>query len=227
MSGAPAVAAIGHVVFDLDGTLVDSREDLTAGVNFVLTRHGRDPLSVAAVTEHVGDGARALIERVLATEAAAALPQALDDFLVYYRAHCLDRTRLYPGVEAALRGLVDAGLAVSVLTNKPGALAIQILDGLGLGDTFLEVLGGDTLATRKPHPAGLTRLAQNAGVPVAATLLVGDSPVDLATAQAAGAAFCGVAWGFAPGRLEAAAPAMVVDTPREIVALVRQRSTPS
>jgi len=218
LRGLTPLAAIAHVAFDLDGTLVDSRADLAAAVNHVRIHRGLAPLDVATVTGFVGDGAAKLVGRALGP--AATDEAAVAHFLGYYHEHCLDETRLYPGMHAALGLLRSNGRSLSVLTNKPRALAERVLAGLGIDDAFIDVVGGDSLPTRKPNPRGLWRVAARAAVPIERTLLVGDSPVDLDTATAAGSAFCGVAWGFASDRLQDRTPTYLARDARHLLALL-------
>jgi phosphoglycolate phosphatase len=212
--------AVDHVVFDLDGTLVDSRADLAAAVNHVLGRLGRPAILPQTLYGYVGDGARVLVERALGAQDAGLVDQGFELFMAHYRAHLLDATRPYPGISEMLAALGAGGVALSVLTNKPTAMSEAILGGLGLAGAFRAVLGGDSLPTRKPDPAGLERLRSLTGTPTARMLLVGDSAVDLHTARAGGVAFCGVSWGLVPAALRAAAPERVIDHPVELVGLV-------
>jgi phosphoglycolate phosphatase len=210
--------AYSHVVFDLDGTLVDSLADLTDAVNYVLARFGRPPLPAGTLAGFVGDGARKLIERALGPEGTGRLDAGLSLFVEYYGAHLLDRTRAYPGIDEMLAMLRASSVTCSVLTNKPVAMSRAILDGLGLLPSFVDVLGGDSRPSRKPDPDGLLHLARRADAPPSRVLLVGDSPIDVRTARAAGTGFCGVSWGLAPDRLRAERPDRIVDHPREVVA---------
>src|SRR5262245_60824002 len=183
MSGG--ATRIRHVVFDLDGTLIDPMGDLTSAVNQALRRLRPDvqPLSEAAVRTFVGEGAARLVARSLERSGLGTpLERALPLFFEAYGACLLETTRPYPGVEQALRAL--SGLTLDVLTNKPGGFSRTILDGLGLAPFFRRVLGGDDGPARKPDPAGLVLLMSTAGVSPAETLMVGDSPVDVATARA-------------------------------------------
>ena len=209
-----------HLVFDLDGTLVDSRADLLAAVNHVLRALGLPELLPRTLYGYVGDGARVLIERALGPAHADRVPEGLAAFMKYYGAHLLDATRAYPGIVEALDALRTRGIALSVLTNKPVAMSRAILEGLGLADRFIEVVGGDSLPVRKPDPAGIEHLRRRSGTTLARTLLVGDSPVDALTARAAGIAFSGVGWGLAPEALRAAGVERIVESPAELVALV-------
>ena len=190
-----------HVIFDLDGTLVDSAPDLATAVNRMRADFGLVPLELAVVRGYVGDGARVLVERTLGPEHADLRESGLGSFLRHYGEHLIDETRPYPGIVQLLAALAAAGLTASVLTNKPEALSRRLLEGLGLDRAFLAIVGGDTLTVKKPQPDGVRVLMKRAGTEASRTLLVGDSLVDLATARASGVAFCGVAWGFDPDRL--------------------------
>ncbi|HEY6003981.1 MAG TPA: HAD-IA family hydrolase [Anaeromyxobacter sp.] len=189
----------GLAIFDLDGTLVDSLDDLHASVNHALRALGLPLRSRQEVHGYVGEGARILLERAIAPEVHLLQP-ALAAWRAHYEVHCLDHTRPYPGLEALLAG---AGRVLAVHTNKPGALARKILAGLGLLPRFAAVIGGDE-APRKPDPTGVREIVARVGASPAETVFVGDSRVDAATARAAGVAFLAVTWGFA-SRAELAA----------------------
>jgi phosphoglycolate phosphatase len=147
------------LVFDLDGTLIDSRRDITTAVNRMRAEEGLPPLALEQVVAMVGEGARVLVERALGGQAPAArLEPALGRYLAHYRAVCLDTTRPYPGVAPLLAELA-ARFPLAVLSNKGEALSRHILAGLGLDRFFREIVGGDSLPTRKPDPAGLRRVA--------------------------------------------------------------------
>jgi phosphoglycolate phosphatase len=210
------------VVFDLDGTLIDSRDDLTAAVNHVLRSFDLPQLSSEVVVGYVGEGARRLVQRALGAAHGDRLDDGLQRFVAYYGAHLVDRTQPYPGVPEMLTALAARDVTLAVLSNKPEAMSRAILDGLGLASHFVAVLGGDSLPTRKPDPAGVQYLCRLTGTPPERVLLVGDSLVDLCTAAAAGTAFCGVAWGFAPDALRAAAPQRIIDHPQELLAVMAQ-----
>ncbi len=191
-------------VFDLDGTLADTRVDIARSVNYALSRQGLPPLEVPVVTRYVGNGARVLMERALGSRGAQAdLESALRDFLAHYREHCLDSTTLYPGVLEALRGLRGEGKWLAVLTNKPLDPTKRILEALGVLSFFHRIEGGDSAPARKPDPSGLLGIAGELGCDRSRTLVVGDSSVDVETARAAGAAAAVVVYGFgslAPGQ---------------------------
>jgi phosphoglycolate phosphatase len=191
-------------VLDLDGTLVDSLGDLHASVNHALAAVGLPPRSLEEVRGFVGEGARRLLERSVGAR-ADLLDPALEAWRVHYEAHLLDRTRPYPGIEAALRG---AGRELAVLTNKPGAMARRILEGLGLAPRFRAVVGGGE-APRKPDPGGLRALMAEAGAGPGETVLVGDSRVDVETGRAAGVRVVAVTWGLGRREELAGADALV------------------
>jgi phosphoglycolate phosphatase len=186
----------GLLVFDLDGTLVDSSLDLANAVNALLQELGGTPLAEAAIIGMVGEGASVLVRRALT---AAALdpdtPGALDRFLAHYDPHLLDHTRPYPGMVDTLAWFTGR-LPMAVLTNKPAHATELILRGLSLRVYFRNAIGGDSPHGRKPNPAGLRHLAAEAGIEPAHVLMVGDSPIDLATARNAGAQICLARYGF-------------------------------
>jgi len=184
------------VAFDLDGTLVDSHRDITDATNALLVELGAAPLSPEVVSSLVGEGAATLVRRALARAGLKPDPRlALERFLVHYDARLLATTKAYPGVSEAVSA-IRATRRVAVLTNKPGGASLRILDGLGLLDSFAEVIGGDTPHGRKPDPTGLLALVAHAGVTPLETVLVGDSPVDLATARRADTHICLARYGF-------------------------------
>jgi phosphoglycolate phosphatase len=211
------VSGVRLVVFDLDGTLVDSCRDLATGVNRALAQvaPGQPPLPDEAVRSFVGDGAAVLISRSLA-RAGLALPveTVLPVFLDCYREVLLDTTRPYPGVAEALDALRD--LLLAVLTNKPGDMSRTILDGLGLSRYFFSVVGGGDVAQKKPDPEGLRALMSAARAAPQQTVMVGDSAVDVATARAAGARVVGVTYGLAPASLDAEPPDLRIGDMREL-----------
>jgi phosphoglycolate phosphatase len=189
----------GCLLFDLDGTLVDSRADLVTGVNLMLRELGEPELTAAAVIGFVGEGARLLVERSLRASRGrdpeeGEIETALGLFVRHYREHLLDQTTLYPGVREALDEL--AGLPLAVVTNKPVELAVAMIDGLGLRGRFRVVLGGDSLPERKPSPLMLLEAARICGVAPAETFMIGDSRIDIAAGRAAGMQTGGFTSGF-------------------------------
>ncbi len=210
-----------HVVFDLDGTLIDSRADLAQAVNHMLRTLRLPQLSVETVTGYIGEGARMLVKRALGPEHEHRLEEGLTIFMAYYGAHLLEHTQLYPGIAEMLRQLKQDAVVLSVLSNKPTAMSRAILNGLGVLSLFDAVLGGDSFSTRKPDPAGLEHVRRRAGTSPHKLLVVGDSMIDLRTARAAGLDFCGVSWGFGRAGLKAAGAQRIITNPADLLAIVR------
>ena len=185
------------IVFDLDGTLVDSRRDLAESVNTLIVERGGALLPEESIGQMVGDGAAMLVRRAFAASGLAVGPDALVQFLAIYNARLLRYTRPYPGIVDVLARLEQRAV-LAVLTNKPLPATRDILTGLDLARYFPPglVRGGDGPLPRKPDPAGLLQLASKAEAPAGKTLLVGDSLVDWRTARAAAAPFCLARWGF-------------------------------
>jgi phosphoglycolate phosphatase len=218
------------LVFDLDGTLIDSRRDITTAINRMRAGLALPPLALEQVITMVGEGARLLVERALAPEYPECPPdrvdQALERYLGYYWDVCLDATRPYPGVEEMLGDLAGR-YPLALLSNKGEALSRKILDGLGLAGRFREVLGGDSLPTRKPDPTGLKVLAGRLGVPVEDLMLVGDTWVDAETAKNAGCPFALVEWGFPrPPKLENVRADLRAAKAEELTAALTIQSSP-
>ena len=208
------------MVFDLDGTLVDSARDLASAVNAMLDRlaPGTPPLAEPEVRTFIGEGARLLVSRSLTRAGLPHSPEeALPVFLDCYRARLLETTRLYPGVAETLDAL--GGHVLAVLTNKPGDLSRSIVDGLGLGGRFARVYGSGDLP-RKPDPAGLVRLMEETGLGAGATVMVGDSAIDVQAGRAAGVYTVGVRYGFAPDSLRAHPPDVLLDDVRDLPAVL-------
>lgn len=206
------------IVFDLDGTLVDSARDLAESTSELVESFGGPPLDVATVVPMVGEGAGALVARALSHAGLdPATPGALDRFRDIYGRRLLDHTRPYHGIPEVLALLTRLG-PLAVLTNKPGDASIEILEALGLRGFFTEVIGGDGSHPRKPDPAGLQALlARTDGRGV----MIGDSPVDADTARAVGCPFVLAGYGFGAAKFGDAVPASgVAHHPRELVSLV-------
>ena len=208
------------VIFDLDGTLIDSELDLAASVNAMLRHYGRKELPIPVIGSYIGDGAPTLIRRALGDPSDREfLQDALNYFLAYYRDHKLDNTYPYEGIAEALRriGGDEAGSRkLAVLTNKPVRASQHILEGLGLADYFMQVYGGNSFETKKPDPFGANQLMADAGARPEETVMVGDSEVDILTARNAGMWSVGVTYGFAPQTLEQVPPDVLVDSPAEL-----------
>ncbi|MEA2625482.1 MAG: phosphoglycolate phosphatase [Candidatus Binatota bacterium] len=181
---------------------------------------GLPPLRPEEVYRLVGRGARVLVERALGPERPELHDEGMRLFLEHYGEHCLDQTRPYPGVVAAMDVLASNGVVFSVVTNKPERLTRKILTGLGLDGRFVAVVGGDTFPERKPHPRGVEHARQAAGVARERSLMVGDSSVDVETARAAGIPCCGVLWGIDPEGLGAAGPEFLVGAAEELIPLI-------
>lgn len=213
------------VIFDLDGTLIDSRLDLVHSVNAALRHIRRPELPDDVIAGYVGDGAPVLIQRALGAEAndEAMVRQGLEFFLSYYRAHKLDFTKVYSGVPEALAAIQKSGNGASrklaVLTNKPVNASRAILEGLGLGKFFSQVYGGNSFPTKKPEPEGARVLLEENGVRPEQAVIVGDSHVDIRTGLNVGMYTVGVTYGFAPHTLENEPLDAQVDTPAELVEL--------
>jgi phosphoglycolate phosphatase len=213
---------IALVVFDLDGTLADSKRDLANAANATIASLGGAPLAEDAIAGMVGEGAALLVRRALiAARLDPDTPRALDLFLDLYHERLLDNTVLYAGMADVLRDL-SSRVAMSVLTNKPSIATEKILAGLGVRGRFRDVIGGDTRFGRKPDPAGLLELIARANATPATTMMVGDSRIDLETARSAGAAVClaryGFGYRFQPGDFRGRE--LFIDAPGELESLI-------
>ncbi|HEX4999670.1 MAG TPA: HAD-IA family hydrolase [Terriglobia bacterium] len=209
------------LIFDLDGTLIDSKQDLTASVNHVRERFGLEPLGAAVIATFIGDGAAMLIRRALGGEAAESDVQSgLETFLSYYRAHMLDRTTLYPEALETLDQLAGK-CQLAVLTNKPVRFSREILEGLGVIRRFAAVYGGNSFERKKPDPIGIHRILEETGGRPGMTWMIGDSAVDVRTGRNAGVSTCGVTWGYATKTFADAPPDVLIhrfsELPRSIL----------
>jgi phosphoglycolate phosphatase len=208
------------LIFDLDGTLLDSKKDLADSVNATRAFMGLAPLPLEQVSSYVGNGAPMLVRRALPDADEAQLVRGLEHFLDYYREHMLDSTTLYPGVREALDQLHEAHVPLAVLTNKPVRFSIQMMEGLGLDLHFFRIYGGNSFAEKKPHPMGIEMLRAESGASRETTIMVGDSAVDVLTARNAQVKSCGVSWGFQPETFAEAPPDILVDDLRELAGMV-------
>lgn len=242
--------AIRLLVFDLDGTLIDSRLDLVHSVNAMLRHFERPELPGDLIATYVGDGAPTLIRRALGGlndgERSDGEPgdepmlgAALEYFLAYYRIHKLDHTVVYEGIPEVLAtlaaGSCGAGISarpgadknvgptrqMAVLSNKPVNPSRAIVEALGLGEYFVRIYGGNSFSTKKPDPLGVQTILQETGFPAAEALMIGDSSVDVLTGRNAGLWTCGVTYGFAPHSLEEVPPDVVIESPGELGKLFR------
>jgi phosphoglycolate phosphatase len=234
------------LVFDLDGTLIDSRLDLIHSVNATLRHLERPELDGDVIASYVGDGAPTLVRRALGdTGDEVLLQKAMEYFLVYYRQHKLDHTKVYEGIPEVLARLANSSNGVestelppervspdrappngvqrqmAVLSNKPVNPSRDIVRALGLGDFFVCVYGGNSFTTKKPDPLGVRTIMQETGVAADEALIIGDSAVDVLTGRNAGLWTCGVTYGFAPHSLEQSPPDVLVESPRELGELLR------
>jgi phosphoglycolate phosphatase len=210
------------VIFDLDGTLIDSRLDLVHSVNAALRHIGRSDLPDEVIASYVGDGAPILIQRALGGEKIdeAVVRQGLQFFLSYYRDHKLDHTTVYDGIKETLTVVQRASNGVprqmAVLSNKPVGPSRAIVEALGMGPFFMQIYGGNSFATKKPDPEGARKLLEEFGVRPEEAAIVGDSHVDIETGRNAGMLTVGVSYGFAPHTLRDQPPDVLVDTPAEL-----------
>jgi phosphoglycolate phosphatase len=210
------------VIFDLDGTLIDSRLDLVHSVNAALRHIGRNELPDDVIASYVGDGAPILIQRALGGELVddTLVRKGLKFFLSYYREHKLDHTTVYDGVREALTTLQrmpnGALRKMAVLSNKPVVPSRAIVEALGLGQFFGLIYGGNSFSTKKPDPEGARKLLEESGVRAEEAVIIGDSHVDVETGRNAGLWTVGVSYGFAPHTMKENPPDVLVDSPPEL-----------
>jgi phosphoglycolate phosphatase len=209
------------LIFDLDGTLVDSKQDLVNSVNATRASLGLAPIADDVVASYVGNGAPTLVRRALGPEFSdEQVDQALQYFLAWYRDHMLDHTRLYDGVREALDELRGARVAMAVLTNKPVRFSQTMIERLGLGSHFFRVYGGNSFEQKKPDPVGVDALLAESQADRARAMMIGDSAVDVRTARNARILACGVTWGFQPDSFAANPPDVSIDSMGELPDLV-------
>jgi phosphoglycolate phosphatase len=213
------------LIFDLDGTLIDSKLDLVHSVNAARALMDLSPISEHVVASYVGNGAPVLIRRALGPSASEAdVQHALRYFLSYYREHMLDHTRLYAGVKEALDRLLESGIKMAVLTNKPVRFSRSLIEGLGLRGHFFQVYGGNSFDQKKPHPIGVRTLLEESGVARDRAMMVGDSGVDVRTARNADVKACGVTYGFQPEGFVGEPPDILIDNMGQLADYVLERS---
>lgn len=210
-------------LFDLDGTLIDSKLDLVNSVNFMLREMKREPLPLQTVASYIGHGAPRLVADALGAQTVDADRKlGLEIFLAHYQKHSLDETRAYPGVIEGLRALQDHPMAV--LTNKPAKMSVEILEALGLLKYFRAVYGGDTFETKKPDPTGAQIVLKDLDSRPQEAAMVGDSDVDIKTARNAGMLAIGVNYGFGQHDRSAQPADLYVASLQEIAALAAESS---
>jgi phosphoglycolate phosphatase len=202
------------IVYDLDGTLADTAEDLVATLNWLLVREGLQPLKVESAGSLVGAGARALIKRGFAASGKVLDPQAMEalfaDYLGYYSAHIMDRSRLYPGVDAALKAFERAGWRQAVCTNKTESLAELLITKLGIAERFAFICGQDTFGIGKPDAKPLLGTIAASGGASERAIMVGDSGIDILTARAAKVPVIAVDFGYADVPVKELGPDRVI-----------------
>jgi len=208
------------LVFDLDGTLVDSKADLTKSINAMLRHYQRPELPEEVIGGYVSDGAPMLVRRALGDPQDEQFVQdALKYFMTFYREHKLDHTYVYDGVIEALKTFRASirGIEMAVLSNKPVIPSRGICDGLNLSEFFFKIYGGNSFETKKPDPEGALTLLDESGVRPEEAVMIGDSQNDVLTAQNAGMWSLGVTYGFSPESLKIHPPDVLVDTVSEMV----------
>ncbi len=206
---------VNLLIFDLDGTLADTRADLRDAVNDALQRLALPPLSMERVCEYVGDGVHTLLSRALGPKHRDVVDQGVRYFREYYEEHLLYQTCLYPGVLEVLEYF--QGKRKTIVTNKPLNYTLRILKGLGIDSHFELVVGGDSTVERKPHPEPAWKVLNSTGVSSHAAAVIGDSPADIEMAKHAGIYSVGVTYGLRPAAVvQAAGPDLLLDDLRQL-----------
>jgi phosphoglycolate phosphatase len=212
------------LVFDLDGTLVDTAPDLINTLNFTLTRHGLPAVRFDAARPLIGGGAKGMIERALAAEGRDCTPAGVDElysaFVAHYAEHIADRSRVFPGVEPVLERLAAAGHRLAVCTNKLEWLAIRLLDTLGLSQRFAAICGQDTFGIQKPNPKVFRATVMRAGGEPARAVMIGDSPTDVRTARAAAVPIVAVDFGYTEVPILSLRPDRIISSFAELPAAI-------
>ena len=209
------------IIFDLDGTLADTSDDLSAAINLMLESYGFGRKSKQAIMEHINYGARAFVSGCLPDERkndSVFLDEALKRYMKFYEAHCLDKTRLYDGIKELVRSLYENGVKMCVLSNKQDDMTKKIVMSLLNQEQFAEIIGVSQKFPHKPNPDSSIYLANRMGIKLCEVIFIGDSDVDMATAANAGMFSLGVTWGYRAESVLAEAGAMrIVRTPGEIL----------
>ena len=219
--GTPKLPPVRALIFDLDGTLIDSKRDLVHSVNIMLREMGRAELREETISRYIGQGAPQLVGRALGEGATEEEhKRALQFFLGYYEEHKMDTTRAYPGVAETLEELAD--LPMAILTNKPARISVRILNELGLKRYFRAVYGGNSFETKKPDPLGANTILREFGAAPQEALLIGDSEVDVQTARNAGTLAVAVNYGFGVHDRAAHPADIYLDRISDLVALLAE-----
>ena len=207
-------------LFDLDGTLVDTRRDITTAVNHVMNLHSRPHAALDTVISWVGDGLDDMMARAFSTDDSEFIAELVDEFRTFYAEHCTDFSRPYDGCSETLASLRASGSHLSVLTNKPQEISVEILRRLDIFEYFDHVVGPTEAELRKPNPSNLLSLMRDVGTTTEQTLMVGDSRNDILVAHNAGVPSCGCTFGYI-GRtaLLQLKPTYLIDTWPELLAL--------
>ncbi|WP_407180877.1 HAD family hydrolase [Bradyrhizobium sp. STM 3562] len=225
------MAALPLIVFDLDGTLVDTAPDLISALNFVLEREGLPAVPLASARKMIGAGARKLIERGLEAEgrftSAEDVTRLTADFIDHYADHIADASRPFEGLEEALDDLAAGGHLLAVCTNKLEWLSKRLLDQLGLSGRFAAICGADTFGVSKPDPAILRQTVGRAGGEVSSTIMVGDSGTDVGVARRASVPVIGVSFGYTDVPIAELKPDRVIHHMRDLPSAVEDLSVPS
>jgi phosphoglycolate phosphatase len=201
---------VEFMIFDLDGTLINSKVDIANALNLIMKEFGYGPFSLEEVVSFIGGGVRNLIRKAMGTQRRELEDKAYDAFLLYYSNHLLDNTMLYPSVKDLLKSL--NGKKKAVITNKPEDLSIRVLEGLNIRSHFSLVLGGDSLKLKKPFPEPLLKAMMEVNAESEKTIMIGDSPIDIEAGKRAGVATCGVTYGYSSREeLKEAGADIVVD----------------
>jgi phosphoglycolate phosphatase len=209
------------VLFDLDGTLIDSKRDIAAAANSARLHFGMSPLPLETVLGYVGRGIENLNRKTLGTEDAQRLAEGLEVLKAYYREHCVDHTAVYPGAKELLGKLKSCGLKLGLVSNKPHEFTLITLDKLELAPYFTAVLGADGVSRKKPDPEPLLEALRRMGVSPREAVMIGDSPVDTEAARAAGMRVGLVSHGFVPREeMSASHPDWLVDSLKEFMKIL-------
>ena len=211
---------ISLFIFDLDGTLIDSKRDIASSVHHTMKILGLPPIADEVIHSFVGNGVTPLIQQSVETTGAVNFQEALTIFQEHYQAHCIDTTRSFPGILEIIRHFEKTPKVV--ITNKSQGFSDTIIEGLGLTSSFIGVYGGDTKFPKKPDPTLVHHLLQSIGAAPESAVIIGDSRVDIETGKNAGIMTCGVTWGFRPKEeLVESRPDYLIDRPENLTKIFR------